>query len=281
MILIHVHREYYFLAEIVVVVCTDMCKIKIEVEGVEVAYKGENILHIDHLKLEGAGLVQVLGPNGAGKTTLLRLLAGLVKPRSGIIKINGVDVTGNPRAAGRFLSYVPQNPPVGKYSPLTAFDIVCYSILMRRPWPRLYCDSNARRLVEDALSKVGVPDSHWFKRLSELSGGQLMRVFIAKSIAASRPVVLMDEPLSPVDPAGKTSLAKLIEDISRDRLVIVTSHDPMLLLDKTKILVLVNRWIVAYGPPSVVIRREVLEEVYGSAVIPVGPGHLHIVDSHR
>ncbi|MEB3844725.1 MAG: metal ABC transporter ATP-binding protein [Desulfurococcales archaeon] len=258
-----------------------MGRIEIEVENVEVAYKGESVLHIERLELEGPGLVQVLGPNGAGKTTLLRLLAGLVKPRSGSIIINGVNITGNPRIAGRFLSYVPQSPPVGRYSPLTAFDTVCYSVLMRRSWPRLYCDSKTRRLVEDALSRVGVPSSHWFKRLTELSGGQLMRVFIAKSIAAGRPVILMDEPLSPVDPAGKTGLAKLIVDASKDRLVIVTSHDPMLLLDKTKTLVLVNRRVVAYGPPSVVIRREVLEEVYGSAIIPVGPSHLHIVDSHR
>jgi zinc/manganese transport system ATP-binding protein len=104
-------------------------------------------------------------------------------------------------------------------------------------------------------------------------------VFIARALIHDPQILVMDEPFSAVDPAGKVGLAELVGEISAKRLVIVTSHDPMLLAAYTKEIVLVNRGIVAHGPPDKVLRPDVLEKVYGGAIILVRE-HPHIFDEH-
>ncbi len=250
----------------------------IEVQDVIVTFKGERVLEIENLRLEGPGLIQILGPNGAGKTTFLRVLAGLVKPLRGRVLVNGVDTTGRPGVAGRILGYVPQRPPMGRYSPISVFDLVCLGRSVRHgKLSRLRCrDGWILRLLEE----VGLSGGIVWKRLWELSGGQVMRAFIARTLSHEPEIILMDEPLSPVDPAGKADLASRIGRLAESRLVIVTSHDPMILLPYTKAIMLLNRRLIAYGSPSEVLREDKLRLVYGGAAIPVRETHVHIADSH-
>ncbi|MEB3861055.1 MAG: hypothetical protein GSR84_02400, partial [Desulfurococcales archaeon] len=79
-------------------------------------------------------------------------------------------------------------------------------------------------------------------------------------------LLVMDEPLANIDPAGRLGLARLIAGLARDRLVVVASHEPNLLLPYTKYMVLVDRGVVAQGPPGEVFRERVLERVYGASV---------------
>ena len=249
----------------------------VEARGLEVGYNSHTVLSGVDLRLEGPGLVQVLGPNGAGKTTLLRALLGLLKPRRGCVCINGVDVTGRPEKAGRYAGYVPQLPPGGHHYPVTAWELVETEC-------RIRCRGRSRdwiqRRVEEALRQVGLPRDAWSTPIGRLSGGQRQRVFIARALVHNPPTLFMDEPFSAVDPAGKASLAQLVAGIARERLVVVTSHDPMLLMEHTSTIVLVNRGIVAAGPPGEVLRPEVLAKVYGAAVLLV-ESHPHIVDEHQ
>ena len=250
---------------------------EVRLESVTVSYRGLRALENVTLTIKGPGLVTLLGPNGAGKTTLMRTILGLVKPEHGRVIIDGVDVTGKPSLAGKSASYVPQRPPTGRYSPFTPWDLVCTAVLARRKWPRFRCRDP--RPVVEALEKAGLPREAWHRRLPELSGGMLMRSFIARSLAVGSRILLMDEPLAPVDPGGRASLARLIEELARHRLVIVSLHDPMIFRSVTKI-VLLNRRVVAAGPPDRVLRREVLGQVYGSLAIEVGAGHVHVADWH-
>ncbi len=251
----------------------------VRVEGVTVSYKGEPAVEDATFQLNGPGLVQLLGPNGAGKTTLLRTIAGLVKPDKGRVLVNGVEVTGNPVAAGRWVGIIPQRPPISQVNPMTVYEFVETRLLLKRRWPRLRSGGEVRARVERLLATVGLPREAWGKRLWELSGGMLMRTFIARTLAAEPEILLMDEPLAPVDPAGKVRLARLIVELARERLVIVTSHDPELLLPYTKTIVLVNRRVIASGAPGEVLTAENLRRVYGEGFIESG-GHLHILDEH-
>ncbi len=253
---------------------------RVELRGVEVQLGGETVLHNVDLTLEGPGLVQVLGPNGAGKTTLLRTILGLVKPVRGRVLVDGVDVTGRPEAAGRLAGYVPQLEPARHHYPVTAWELVETECLIRtRPWPRL-SGAPCRDRVAEALGEAGLPREAWGKPLHSLSGGQQQRTLIARALVHNPRILVMDEPLSAVDPAGKAELAEKIAALAHSRLVIVTSHDPMLLLEHTKTIVLVNRGIVAAGPPAEVLTRENLEKVYGKAILYVEQ-HLHIADEHH
>ncbi len=253
---------------------------ELRLENVTVMYDGYTALRDVSLELRGPALVQVLGPNGAGKTTLLRVILGLVKPSRGRVIVDGEDVTGDPGRAGRRIGYVPQLEPAGTGYPVTARELVELECLARlHRWPRLR-SRPCRGLAERLLREVGVPVEAWDRPFTRLSGGQQQRTLIARALVHNPPILVMDEPLSAVDPAGKAELAEKIASLAEDRLVIVTSHDPMLLLEKTNTIVLVNRGIVAAGPPWEVLTLENLERVYGKSILYVEK-HLHIADEHH
>ena len=253
---------------------------EIRVEDLVIGYPGEEISGPLSFTIRGPGLVQVLGPNGAGKTTLLRTILGLLPPLRGRVYINGVEVTGRPSRAGKLAGYVPQLAGATIGFPLTAWEAVEMVYLIRtRPWPRLWAGRSERDRVASMLSKVGLPREKWNRDIRELSGGERQRVMIARALISDPPVLLMDEPLSAVDPAGRASLARLIAGLAEEKLVIVTSHDPMLLLRWTKRIILMNRRLFFEGAPEEVLTLENTRTVYGEAAIPV-VRHVHISDQH-
>jgi len=250
--------------------------VTVKLVDIDAGYRGEPVLRGVRLELKGPGLVQVLGPNGAGKTTLLKTMLGLLKPLKGRVYINGEDVTGNPRKAGRYAGYVPQLEPGTNNYPVTPWELVLTEC-------RIRCRGGERTVAEEraaaALKRVRLPEESWHRPLGSLSGGQRQRVFIARALVHDPPLLVMDEPFSAVDPAGKVELAKLVGSLSHRRLIVVTSHDPMLLLEYTTMAVLVNRRIVAAGPPSRVLAPDVLARVYGAGFLLVRE-HPHILDAH-
>jgi len=255
--------------------------ISIKLEKLTVGYQGIPILEGMSLEFKAPSLVQVLGPNGAGKTTLLKAILGLLKPMGGRIYLNGEDVTGQPEKAGRYIGYVPQLMVNSGHYPVTAWELVLSSLLLRRrKWPRLVPSGSDVELVQKALKLAGLPEDKWYSNFWRLSGGERQRTLIARAIVADPPILLMDEPLSAVDPVGKVELARLIGGLAKKKLVVVTSHDPMLLLDYTDYIVLVNRGQYLMGRPDEVLKLEVASKIYGQAVIPVQQ-HIHICDAHR
>ncbi|ALL00078.1 putative ABC-type metal ion transport system,ATP-binding protein [Pyrodictium delaneyi] len=260
----------------------ETCKAKeVELVSVEVSFNSTKVLEVNHLRLQGPALVQVLGPNGAGKTTLLKTILGLISPRRGHVFVCRDSTTGRPDRAGRFIGYVPQLITTLNHFPVTPWEIVEYEIMARsRSTPFPGRTGSIRGRVEASLRAVGLQPDAWFKPLRSLSGGQRQRAFIARALVHDPPILLMDEPFSAVDPGGRVELAKLIASLARNRLVIVTSHDPMLLIDYTDLVVLVNRRVVAVGEPHDVLREDILVEVYGAAILRVGD-HIHISDEHR
>ena len=227
----------------------------------------------------GPSLVQVLGPNGAGKTTLLKAILGLLKPLRGRVVVCGVDVTGEPCLAGRYMGYVPQTVPGEAFEfPITAWEVVQNHYMMyRKRWPRVFTGSDVKRRVAEVLEVVGLPREAWHSNFWELSEGQRQRVLIARAIVHDPPILIMDEPLAAVDPVGRVQLADFIGALAEEKLVIVSSHDPMLLLERTDTVVLMNRRFYVVGPPSDVLRMENLKEVYGEAAVIVR-GYVHISD---
>ncbi len=249
-------------------------KPSVAVKGVTVILGGEKVLDDITLEFEGPGLVQVLGPNGAGKTTLFRTIVGLLKPVKGRVTICGADVTGHPERAGKLVGYVPQLVAEEHGYPVTPLELL-ESYLQARGYPR----SEASKLARRALKAVELPEKLWRKSLWKLSGGQRQRVLIAKALASNPPVLLMDEPLSAVDPHGRADLAQLIAQLAKEKLVIVSCHDPTLLLPHTNTIVLLNRRVYAHGPPDQVMKLETLQRVYGGAALAIGD-HIHLCDHH-
>ena len=252
----------------------------VRVVELTVGYGDDIVLENLNLEFRGPGLIQILGPNGAGKTTLLKAILGLIKPLRGRVYINGVDVTGSPDKAGSSVGYVPQLFVTGHNPyPVTAWEFIESSLLLHRKWPRVFATLEEKKRIEYVLEKVGLPREAWHKSLWSLSGGQRQRVLIARALIHDPEILVMDEPLSAVDPAGRVGLAGLIGELAEEKLVIVTSHDPMLLLKYTSMVLLLNRRLYMYGRPEEVLTIENARRIYGEAAIPVRE-HVHISDAH-
>ena len=252
----------------------------IEARSLVIGYNGYELSGVLDFRLEGPMLVQILGPNGAGKTTLLRTILGLQKPVKGRVYINGVDVTGCPEKAGVYVGYVPQIMYSETHYPITPWELVSISYMMHKGLkPRLWSRKGVKERVIEVLEKVGLRREKWNSNFWKLSGGERQRVLIARAIVHNPPILLLDEPLAPVDPVGKVEIARLITSFKRDKLVIVTSHDPMLFLEHTDIVILINRKVFIMGRPEEVLTIENTRRVYGEAAIQVKE-HIHISDHH-
>ncbi|RLF15147.1 MAG: metal ABC transporter ATP-binding protein [Thermoprotei archaeon] len=248
-------------------------------KDITVMYDSEVILKDLTVEFKGPGLIQVLGPNGAGKTTLFRTILGLVRPVRGEVIIDGEDVTGNPLKAGALIGYVPQLAFNEREEyPVSAWEYVLMSRQLHKRWPRLKSKDDVQ-IVKMTLEMVGLEREAWNKSLWELSGGQRQRVLIARALVHNPPILLMDEPLSSIDPIGKVELAELIGKIAKYRLVVVATHDPTLLLPYTKEVLLLNRQFYMMGTPDEVLKLESLRIIYGDAAIHLSE-HVHISDSH-
>ncbi len=214
------------------------------------------------LSLAGGELVCVIGPNGSGKSTLLRILAGLLAPAEGSVRVDGRDVaawTKKERAAR--IAVVPQSlsalPEIrvrsfvmgGRYGHMGFFG--------RHTLEDLRC-------VEQALADADVEDLA--ERLfAELSGGQRQRALLARALAQTSPLWLVDEPTTSLDLEHQVRTFELIARLCGDgKSALVVTHDLNLASQfATRIALFDGGSIAAQGSAVEVLRQEVLEPVYG------------------
>jgi zinc/manganese transport system ATP-binding protein len=252
----------------------------LEIDLLDLRVKRDSTLVFDGLNLEfkGPGLIQVIGPNGAGKTTLFLTMLGLIKPVKGRVIYDGVDVTGRPEMLRGKVGYMPQVFDVDFNTPFTVWELVDCCFRMHKPWPRLLVRDYAA--VSEALAKVGLGRDVWHKRISDLSGGERQRVFLARALVFDPEMLVLDEPLANIDPNGRAVMAEIIGGLSRDKLVIVSSHDPGIMLKWTTRILILNKNSYAYGKPEEVLTPEVLSKFYGFGW-EVVEKRVQIYDFHR
>lgn len=228
-------------------------------------------------------LTQIIGANGSGKTTLIKTLIGILKPLRGKVFLYEEDVTGSPERIGRYVGYVPQvfTPSYFPY-PVSVGELIESSYLLYRGrWPRILSNHDIRRRVEEVLDLVELERSIKNKSFWKLSGGERQRVLIARALVHEPKILILDEPFSSVDPTGRISLASTIIKLlkSRSTTVIMSSHDPTLLLQHTDNLLLLGNGKWFFGNPENILKEDLLKEIYGEA-ITMHEKHIHIHDYH-
>jgi ABC-type multidrug transport system ATPase subunit len=166
----------------------------------------------------GPGVFGLLGPNGAGKTTLLRMLATVIPPSSGRLRLLGRDPGGygGRRQIRRRLGYLPQN--LGYYPGFTVADFVEYFALLKEMPP-----GRIPAAVAAAVERVDLGDKARSK-LRTLSGGMLRRAGIAQAIVNEPDLLLLDEPTAGLDPEQRVAFRALLRDLSQRATVIVSTH---------------------------------------------------------
>ncbi|HZD24028.1 MAG TPA: ABC transporter ATP-binding protein, partial [Acidimicrobiia bacterium] len=164
-----------------------------------------------------AGVTGLVGANGAGKTTLLRLLLGLLHPTAGSIDVMGHNPEQDPLSVRARMGYMPEGSCLPKDQ--TAADFVAYAAQLAGIPP-----SEARRRSSETLFLVGLEEER-FRYLGDFSTGMQQRVKLAQAIVHDPDLILLDEPASGLDPAGRTQMLRLIKRLGEfDINVIVSSH---------------------------------------------------------
>ncbi len=198
----------------------------------------------------GPGVFGLLGPNGAGKTSLLRMMATVLPPSSGQLRLLGRDPGGyGPRSEiRRRLGYLPQN--LGYYPGFTVAEFVEYFALLKDMPP-----GRVPRAVAAAIEHVGLQAKARAK-LRTLSGGMLRRAGIAQAVVNDPDLLLLDEPTAGLDPEQRVAFRALMRDLGQRATVVVSTHlvedvgaacEQVALMDEGK--------IVFHGTPDELVAR--------------------------
>ena len=173
------------------------------------------VLEID-LELKKGEVLGFLGPNGAGKTTTMRMLTGNLAPSVGTIKICGIDLLDQPKAAKRLIGYLPENPPL--YRELNVDEYLMLAARLHRVAKSALKDSVERAKQRCGLSEVSK------QLIGSLSRGYQQRVGIAQAIIHNPEVVILDEPTVGLDPIQMREIRVLIRELGGTHSVILSTH---------------------------------------------------------
>jgi len=227
----------------------------------------ENII-IKHLNiaLKKNGMTGILGPNGSGKTTLLRHLSGALKPLSGKVLLDGVEITSiRKRMLARKLAYVPQNNGV-------EFEFTAMETVMMGRMPYLKRFQQETQFDIDAVHRAMMLTGTWKlknRSITELSGGELQRVMIARALAQQPEILMLDEPTAHLDLQFQMEILELLRRLtdSGEMTTIVVLHDINLAVQFCDdVIFMQNGNIITNGHPQDVITEKLINDVYHVAV---------------
>ncbi len=236
----------------------------IAVRDLTVAYNESPVLWDVDLDIEPGKITAIVGPNGAGKSTLLKAILGLVPVAAGSVRVFGSPL---PKVRSR-VAYIPQRGSVDWDFPTDALDVVTMGRYGRVGWFRRPGTAD-RRVAEEALRKVGMAD--FAKRqISQLSGDQQQRVFLARALAQEADLYLMDEPFVGVDAVTERAIVELLRGV-RDagKTVVAVHHDLHSVPEYFDNVALLNVHMIAAGPVSSVFTEANLRATYSAAGDPI------------
>ena len=243
-----------------------------DVENLGFSVRGQTILQNISFQIFHGEYIAIIGPNGGGKTTLIRLLLGLEKPTSGTIHIFGKKLKNFKEWYK--IGYVPQRAAhVDANFPATVEDIVKMGRIAKR---KLFSSMSQedKEMVHDAMLKMDILDLK-DKMVGTLSGGQRQRVMIARALASSPEILILDEPNTGVDVKSQQRFYRLLAKLNKEEgiTILFITHDIGVIADDIGRLFTINQKATICNDPKKELSCEDMSELYGIEA--------HLIHNHR
>jgi ABC-type Mn2+/Zn2+ transport system ATPase subunit len=232
------------------------------VDDIWAGYGDRTVLLGVGFSLRPGTLTGLIGPNGSGKSTLIKVVLGLLKPWRGSVRVLGDEVSDVRDRIG----YMPQIELVDWEFPVTAEDLVTFGRYghLRRLRPPSRAD---REVVRRALERVNIWDLRG-RQIGELSGGQQRRLLLARALARSADLLLLDEPLAGLDVGAQEDLERLLRDlVDAGSTLLVATHDLHHVAHSYDEVLCLNGRVIAKGPPESALTEEVLLQTFGRRLV--------------
>lgn len=194
-----------------------MSDVMIEAKGLGKSYGDFVALQNTSFELHRGEILGLLGPNGAGKSTTMRILTCFIAPTHGTAKVAGCDIWDDPLGVRQAIGYLPESTPL--YGDMLVLEYLEWAASMRG----LRGDA-ARRRTLAVVEEVGLEEVV-AKSIRELSKGYKQRVGLAQALIHEPPILILDEPLSGLDPNQASEIRALIKSIGKERTIILSTHN--------------------------------------------------------
>lgn len=227
----------------------------LKMDSLSASYDTGIVLEDINFCVDENDFIGVIGPNGGGKTTLLKVILGLIRPVSGKIIFNNDLLDGNS------IGYLPQISTGDANYPVTVTDVILSGMMIRKKILSRMSASDKKRVHEiiDELGLSGMERSS----LTELSGGQLQRVFLGRAIIGNPRLLLLDEPGNFVDSSFEKDFYEKLRELNSRMAILMVSHDIGMISSHVKSYACVNRKL-HYHPSSEISNEQLL--AYGCPI---------------
>ena len=236
----------------------------IEVKNIYCGYDNKKIIKDLSFNVNNGENLCIVGPNGCGKSTLLKSIANIIE-YEGSVKIDNKEVSSFSRIdLAKKVALMSQTSQI--YFPYTVYDTVSLGRYAYSKGAFSKLSLTDKRIIVDSMKKVGIYELK-DKLITELSGGQLQRVFLAKIFAQDPDIILLDEPTNHLDFKNQIDLLENLNEWvkTNNKIVIGVLHDLNLVqYFADKVLMIQSGKVVSYGRPEDVLKGEILNEHYSS-----------------
>ena len=230
------------------------------VEGLSVIYSnGHKALDNASFSIPRQSITALVGINGSGKSTLFKAIMGFVKSSGGRIELFGGSVKDALKA--NLVAYVPQNEEIDWDFPVLVKDVVMMGRYGHMGFLKIPND-NDYEIVKDSLKKVGMLELE-NRQISELSGGQRKRVFLARALAQQSEIILMDEPFTGIDVNTEEEIMELLREMKAEgKMMLISTHNLGSVPEFCDRTILLNKTVLAEGETTKVFTQENLTNAF-------------------
>lgn len=240
--------------------------ISVKIENVNVKFGTHSALKNINFELEQGNFLSVVGPNGSGKSTLIKVILGLVKPTDGYVWIFGNLLQNSEK---NVFGYVPQIKTLDRSFPAKSIELVASGLTGK--WiSKIDTDLKEKSLFAlEEVAAVNLAD----RQLNTLSGGELQRIYLARSFIRNPKILLMDEPATGIDSAGEKDLNRIIEEyrLKKKTTVVMVTHDWESAFHHSDYVLMLDSRQICFEKPDIAFCDEFIRTAFGHV------GHNHTI----